>query len=149
MLLMTACSSGTTVADTPSNVTGRFQGTFENTPGSESGTIIINIAEDDTGNITGTVIFESSGPNCLRNSTVEGSRSAFSVTLVAPQSVVVTTTTTDEMGMETTTTNTETSEINYTLTASNNSTSLAGTYVVTGGETCSNSTGSGTVNLSR
>lgn len=87
-ILVSACSSGTTVSPVPSNVTSRFVGNFQNTPGSQSGGVTLDISEDDAGNITGNIIFTSAGANCLKNATVSGTTSGFSVTLQAPQTSV-------------------------------------------------------------
>lgn len=84
-IVVTACSSGTTVSELPSNVTNRFQGTFQNTPGTQSGDVTLNITEDAAGNINGNIIFTSAGANCLKNGAVTGTTSGFSVTLEVPQ----------------------------------------------------------------
>ena len=83
-LLAAGCSSGTTVSDVPSNVTSRYTGTFNNTPGSQSGTVIIDI-QDVNGVVSGNIIFQSSGDNCLRNSTVSGTSTGFNLALSADQ----------------------------------------------------------------
>ncbi len=83
-MLAAGCSSGTTVADLPSNVTNSFRGTFSNTPGSQSGTVIIDIQDVD-GTVTGNIIFESDDDNCLRNSSVSGTSTGFNLNLTADQ----------------------------------------------------------------
>lgn len=84
-MLAAGCSSGTTVADLPSNVTSRFVGTFNNTPGSQNGTVIIDV-QDVNGVVSGNIIFESDGDNCLRNATVDGQSTGFNLNLTADQS---------------------------------------------------------------
>lgn len=85
-VLVSACSSGTTVSDVPSNVTSRFVGTFQNTPGTQSGNVTLDILENDSGAVSGNIIFTSSGANCLSTSTVSGTTSGFTVSLSSPQS---------------------------------------------------------------
>ena len=185
-MLVAACSSGTTVSETPSNVTSRFQGTFANTPGTQSGTVILDIQEDTAGNVTGNIIFQASGDNCLQNATVAGETTGFSLNLNAPQTIVEftittrvvesdsvtgqsterttvrksdtgtvgTTTTTTVSGTVTRTTTVTTTSTDLTgtltiqFTSSNGGNNLSGTYTVSG-NTCSNPTGSGNMNLSR
>jgi len=83
-MLAAGCSSGTTVADLPSNVTSRFSGTFQNTPNTQSGGVTIDIQDVD-GVVSGNIIFNAGGDNCLRNSTVTGNSSGFNLTLTAEQ----------------------------------------------------------------
>ncbi len=113
---LVGCSSGSSEAPVPASVTNRFQGTFQNTPGTQSGNIVLNLSESDSGDVTGNVIFTSNGPNCLRNSTVEGTTTGFNFDLEADQTTqnfITTTTvtrvevTTDAMGNETEETITE------------------------------------------
>lgn len=83
-MLAAGCSSGTTVADLPSNVTNSFRGTFQNTPGTQNGTVIIDI-QDVNGVVSGNIIFESTGDNCLRNNSVSGNSTGFNLNLTADQ----------------------------------------------------------------
>jgi len=83
-ILTIGCSSGTTVSDLPSNVTSRFVGTFVNTPNTQNGTVTLDLAETD-GSVSGNVIFESSGSNCLKNATVSGNNTGFNMNLTAEQ----------------------------------------------------------------
>ena len=133
------CSSGTTVSAIPVSLTGIFTGTFTNTPDTQSGTITLNLAESVDGTtVSGNIIFDSEKENCLINAVIsDGIISGFSVTLNADQS------TTSRSGSTTTS-----GTINIQLTQSNNGNNLDGTYV-TSGQNCSNSTGSGTMSLSR
>ena len=196
-ILMVGCSSGTTVSDLPSNVTSRFVGTFVNTPNTQNGTVTLDLSETN-GVVTGNIIFESAGANCLKNSTVSGTNTGFNMNLEAAQvSRVYTQEITerepdvvefDELGVEigrtagalvsqrtvlsstgtvgttiTTLSNgnvvtrvTSVSDVTGTLTmqlaVANAGNTLNGTYVVNAGtstSTCSNATGSGTMNLNR
>lgn len=84
-MLAAGCSSGTTVADLPSNVTNSFRGTFQNTPGTQSGTVIIDV-QDVGGVVSGNIIFQSDDDNCLRNNAVSGTSTGFNLNLTADQS---------------------------------------------------------------
>lgn len=174
--LVTACSSGTTVSPLPANVTQLFQGTFQNNPGTESGTVTLNIQEDASGVISGTITFNASPNPCLRNSTVAGNSNGFNLSFTADQTrdvfTIVTTVSNSNgvvsestrtssngtPGTVTTTTGGQTTAVvttvasaagvlNATIAISNNGSTLSGTYFVDG-EACSNQTGSGTMNLS-
>jgi len=164
-IIVSACSSGTTVGDIPNNITGTYRGEFESSNENSRGTVTLNIAEDDGGTISGNAIFESffDDDRCFANGIVTGSTSGFSVfmelsatvtvTTSTPTSEPVTTTTTNPDGTTTTTT-TEVStgveieeseeeiNVNFQLTQSNNGNTLTGTYV---GANCSNATGSGSI----
>lgn len=83
-ILTAGCSSGTTVADLPSNVTNAFRGTFQNNPGTQSGGVTLDI-QDVNGTVSGNIIFASDEDNCLRNSTVTGSSTGFNLSLSADQ----------------------------------------------------------------
>ncbi|MEO0367701.1 MAG: hypothetical protein AAF197_02830 [Pseudomonadota bacterium] len=135
-LFLTACSSGTTVAPIPFNLTGLWVGTFENTPGTQMGSVTFNLAQaTDTTVVTGNFIFESDIENCLANGVItDGTVTGFSVSI----SATISSSTADADDTW-----------NLQLTQSNNGSSLDGTYVTTGGNICSNSTGSGTISLTR
>ena len=175
-LLLAACSSGTTVSDLPQNVTSRFQGTFQTTVAGESGSVTIDLIEDAGGGITGNIIFTPNGSSCLRTSTVAGSSTGFNIVLGADQAYelfTITTTVTSSGGSVDTTVTTSlsgtlgtvtstdsngavttvvtTSEelagiLNMQFVIGNNGTNINGTYTVSG-NTCTNSTNSGTMNL--
>ena len=174
--LVAACSSGTTVSPSPANVTQLFQGTFQNNPGTESGSVTLNIIDDGNGNISGTITFNAAPNPCLRNATVNGNTSGFNMTFTADQardiftivttvsdsdgvvSVSTRTAATGTAGTVTTTSGGQTTQVvtsvitatgtlNATMAISNNGNTLSGTYVVDG-DACSNQTGSGTMNLS-
>lgn len=145
---LAACSSGTTVADTPFNITGLYNGVFENTAGTEMGTITLNIIEDETsGIISGNIIFEveDSQQTCFVNGSISGTTSAFSVILTANQSFEVTVTTVSGTVVSTTEFD---GTIDYILSQSNDGRNLSGTYITTG-NICSNFTGAGTVGFTR
>lgn len=174
--LLAACSSGTTVSDSPQNVTSRFQGSFQTTVAGESGTVTLDLIEDAGGGITGNIIFIPNGASCLRNATVAGSSTGFNIVLGATQGyelftittsvvssggsvdttvttslsgTVGTVTTTDSNGAVTTVTTTSeelAGTLNMQFVIGNNGTNLNGTYTVSG-NTCTNSTNSGTMNL--
>jgi hypothetical protein len=93
LLLMVGCSSGTTVSDLPQNVTNRYVGTFQNTPGTQNGSIQLDLIET-AGVVSGNVIFTSSGANCLRNAPVSGNSTGFNIALEAAQSATLFTITT-------------------------------------------------------
>ena len=141
-ILVAACSSGTTVGDIPNNVTGVYRGNIESTNERSRGSVILNIAEDSNGDIIGNIIFELEfdGDDCLLNSTVAGGTSGFSVALSLVEGSI---TTTDADGETTTDTVTGAS---FQLTQANAGNTLTGTYV---GASCSNSTGSGSIVLTR
>lgn len=123
-LFLAACSSGSSVSQTPPTITGLFVGPFESNNGRENGTLTMNLAEDTTtGNITGNLIveFNEEDPSCITNSLVTGTVTGFNVALAA-------------------------TDVTFQLTASGNT--LNGTYVSTG-QGCSNNSGSGTISLSR
>ena len=151
LLLVSACSSGSTVADTPFNVTGLFQGEFENTSGSRRSTFTLNIVEDvDSGDISGNLIFADEGDDdsgCTFNGLVTGSTAGFSVALVASVSGINEDPEVDENGdpVEQTVSGT----INYQLTQSNSGNRMTGTYVTIGLGSCSNASGAGSVVINR
>lgn len=91
---LVGCSSGSSEAPIPASVTDRYQGTFQNTPGSQSGSMTLNLSEDTARAVTGNVIFTSDGSNCLRNATVTGTTTGFNFDLLAVQSGDLFTTTT-------------------------------------------------------
>lgn len=123
-LFLSACSSGTTVSDTPINLTGKYTGSFENQEENDEGTVIIDLVEDNAGVFSGIAQFIDSG--CLVNGTVtSGTVTGFSVTIVIDQSG---------------------GNVTLQLT-SDNAGNLNGTYLATGD--CSNASGTGSISLSR
>lgn len=123
-LFLVACSSGTTVSDIPNNLTGNYTGTFENQEGTDMGTVIIDLVEDDQGNFTGIAQFIDS--LCLVNSPItSGTTVGFTLNLVL-------------------------SEITIQFN-SDNAGNLSGSYTYTTGtgSVCSNASGTGTISVSR
>lgn len=121
-LFLTACSSGTSVSNTPDNATGTYTGTFENLDNTDSGTAILNLVEDSDSAFTGTAQFIDN--DCLLNSVIsEGTRVGFNIQLILE-------------------------EVTLQLNSDNDG-NLSGTYTYTGtdGE-CSNESGSGSLVLS-
>jgi hypothetical protein len=122
-LFLVACSSGTTVSDSPNNLTGTYTGTFENQEGTDKGTVILDLVEDNDGNFSGIAQFVDS--LCLVNSTIaSGSTVGFSVRLVL-------------------------AEITIQFNSDNNG-NLSGSYTYTNlSGVCSNASGTGTISVSR
>lgn len=127
-LLISACSSGTSVSEIPPNISGLYRGDFESSNEQDEGTMIMNLAQDTTGGtVQGTLQFEFSKTDltCLRNSTITGTINGFALRLESPQGD---------------------GNIIFQLTATD--TALTGTYV-TEGSPCSNFSGSGQITLTR
>lgn len=178
-LLVSACSSGSTATELPANVTSRFQGTYENTTGSQMGTVTIDIVETADGTVSGNIIFESEGSNCLRNAPVTGNSTGFNLSLTADQSGFLFTTTVTNTnpntGFSSTTTtisttgrvgssmvtNTDGTTTSTVTTSEDTTGTLNMTFTITNsganlggtyvvnGNTCSNQSGSGNMTLSR
>ena len=140
LLLLASCSSGTTVADTPFNITGVYLGEYENISGSIEDTLTLNIVEDQSGIITGNILFNFEENDrasvCGTNSTVDGSTTGFTVQFSVG-------------GSAATDVSAGSGGISYQLTQSNSGRTLSGTYVNTGLPECSNASGSGTVTFTR
>jgi uncharacterized protein YceK len=178
-LLVSACSSGSTATELPQNVTSQFKGTYQNTPGTQNGTLTLDIVENAAGVVTGNLIFVAGTPsNCLTNAPVNGTSSGFNLSLSADQSGEVfttTITTTSTSGSTSTTTTTsrtgrvgtesftnsdgssrsETTTVEDTTGTLNMQFSITnngnnlGGTYVVDGNTCSNQTGSGTMSLTK
>lgn len=124
-VLLAACSSGTTVADLPQNVTSQFTGTFQSLNNAQSGTIILDLVEpptaDGAGAVTGNLIIQSSGALCLANGTLEGTSTGFNLSLTSSQTraggFIVTTTTTSASGSNTVTVEMVASGVEGTVTS--------------------------------
>ena len=178
-LLVSACSSGSTATELPQNITSLFKGSYQNTPGTQSGTITLDIVEDASGGVTGNLIFVAAGNNnCLTNASVSGTSSGFNLSLTADQSGEIfttrititstsgstsTTTTTSRTGQVRTEsfTNSDGSARSEATTVVNTSGKLnmqfsisnsgnnLGGTYIVDGNTCSNQTGSGTMTLTK
>lgn len=147
ILTLAACSSGTTVGEVPPTITGLYKGEFTSLNDRDEGTMIMNLAQASAGkDIGGTLqfVYDKQDPTCLANTTITGTVDGFSVALQA-EFVGAPVTTTDSEGNTTTTETGGT--VNFQLTANGNV--LTGTYVTTGGNACSNYSGSGNVTLRR
>lgn len=164
VLFVSACSSGTTVADTPFNITGLFQGVYQNSTGARTGSFLLNIVEDDSGTVTGNLIFDEDGSGCTFNGTITGSTSGFSAALTLDiatgefieETVEETVETVDDVTGVVTSTVVENivlvaveGQTIYQLTQSNTGNSLTGTYTSADIPDCSNASGSGTVSITR
>ena len=179
VLLVSACSSGSTATELPQNVTSLFRGTYQNTPGTQTGTITLDIVENVAGAVTGNIIFVATGNNnCLTNAPVTGTSSGFNLSLTGDQSgeIFTTTITTTSAGGSTSTTtrtsregrvgtesftNSDGSSRSETTTVEDTSGTLnmqfsisnngnnLGGTYIVDGDTCSNATGSGTMTLTR
>lgn len=116
-MLAAGCSSGTTVADLPSNVTNSFRGSFQNSPGTQRGTVVIDIV-DTNGVVSGNIIFATQDDvsNCLRNAAVTGTSTGFNLNVTADQTGQQFTTTITERGPDVETTTTSTSGVETTTT---------------------------------
>lgn len=148
VLLVSACSSGSTVADTPFNITGLFSGTYESNSSPTindvrtSGRFTLNIVESDSGVISGNILFENDlnviNNGCVFNALVNGFTSGFSVALTAevPEG-------------ETFEGEAVVGQVDYQLTQSNSGNTLTGTYIATNLQNCSNFSGAGTVTINR
>ncbi len=126
--VLIGCSSGSSSAPEPQNVAGTYQGTFENTDGTQRGVATFTLVQSQNSFVvTGNAIFDRNGGNtCLISGQVtEGLVNGFDVALtVAP--------------------------INFQLAVSNNGQTLSGTY--TNGapsDDCGASTGSGNITINR
>ncbi|MFT7526440.1 MAG: hypothetical protein ACI9LY_001587 [Arenicella sp.] len=178
-LLVSACSSGSTATELPQNITSLFTGTYQNTPGTQSGTMTLDIVEDTAGGVTGNLIFVPAGNNnCLTNTPVSGTSNGFNLSLTGDQSGEVfttTITTTSTSGSTSTTTTTSrtgqvgtesftnsdgsarsevTSVVNTSGTLNmqfsiSNDGNNLGGTYIVDGDTCSNQTGSGTMTLTK
>jgi len=129
-LTMTACSSGSTVADAPpANITGLYSGNYISSNERDEGNMTLNIAEDQNDNLSGTfqVAFNREDESCLENGTIaSGSVDGFSISISVTQ---------------------DGGSLVFQLT-NNGMGQLAGTYV-SSGSGCSNPSGSGDVTFTR
>lgn len=148
ILTLAACSSGTTIGEVPPTITGLYKGEFTSLNDRDSGTMIMNLAQSTEGKeIGGTLqfVYDKQDPTCLANTTISGTVDGFSVRLEA-EFTGTSSSTTDEDGKTTTTTESG-GTVTFQLTANDNT--LFGTYVTSGGNACSNYSGSGNVTIKR
>jgi hypothetical protein len=126
-ILLSACSSGSTVAPLDVTLNGVFTGTFENVEGTQDGTATLNLSQlSDSTAITGNAIFDTGDRNtCLINGLVAGTNNGASANITIGGA-------------------------NLQLAISDNGNTLSGTYVLVAATTiCSSESGSGTITLSR
>ncbi len=123
---LVGCSSGSSEAPAPASVTSRYEGTFQNTPGTQNGNMTLNLSEDSAGTVTGNVIFTSSGANCLRNASVTGTTTGFNFSLSADQSGELFTTTTTTVVTTVDSSGTETS-VTESIVTTESSAGVVGT----------------------
>ena len=126
-LLLTACSSGSTVAPLDVSLSGVFTGTFVNVEGTQDGSATLNLSQlADSDAVTGNAIFDTGDRNtCLINGLVTGTNNGASASLTV-------------------------SGANLQLAISDNGNTLSGTYVlVAASTTCSSESGSGSITLTR
>lgn len=126
-LLFAACSSGSSVsALPPTDISGQYRGTFESSNELGGGTVTINLQENGA-SIVGNLLltFDPTERTCIINTVLAdtSSRAGFNLQL-------------------------NTSQINFTLTVSQDGRTLEGTYVPLN-ESCSNASGAGTITLTR
>jgi len=129
--VLIGCSSGSSSAPEESGVldiTGRYEGTFENFEGTQDGSALLDLqlAEDET-TVTGNAIFDREGGNtCLLSGPVTGTLNGFRITLELDGG------------------------FSFELTVNDTATELSGTYA-TDAETeiCGRSTGAGDITVSR
>ena len=138
LAFLTACSGSADVADNeppPNSLQGLYRGTFQNSTGSDSGQVELNLSDSDqltsAGALAGTINFFGSSI-CLNNSTISGTQAGFSVSIMADQ-------------LDSSDANV-TNALTLTLTASSNGNTLSGTYF---SAACSNETGAGSISLQR
>ncbi len=127
--ILIGCSSGgSSSTPEPQNVSGTFNGTWGNTPGTQNGTASFNLSQPlNSSEITGNVLFDSNGTNtCLISVAVTGLVQGFGVSLEAGNTM-------------------------FQLTLSDGGNTLSGSYVQGGTPStgCSGQTGSGTITLTR
>lgn len=78
--ILAACSSGSSVSETPPNLTGTWTGTFSNSDGTDSGDITLNLNQVvDSLTVTGIALI--SGSDCIASGSVEGTVNSFSASL--------------------------------------------------------------------
>jgi len=109
ILLVSACSSGTSTSDLPPFLGGApFSGNFVNNEGNDRGVMTFRFTQDDTGGLSGLVIVERS--SCLSSGTItDGELVGFNANFTVTQ-------------------NNGGGDIVFAVTANNNS--LSGNYTV-------------------
>ena len=88
LLVLAACSSGSSEAPQPVNTTSNYTGTYQSNNGSDSGSVTLDIFESTTDQtISGNLFFtpNNAANSCLLNTTVTGNTDGFNMTLVTAQ----------------------------------------------------------------
>ena len=126
LFVITACSSGSTVSETPASLGGAaFVGTFVNESGNDDGDITLSLSQDaNATEVTG--LASITGSSCLVSGVVSGTVTGFNATLTVEQ---------------------DSGTLTFALTQSGSM--LSGSYALTGSDSCSAGTGTGTATLSR
>ena len=129
--VLIGCSSGSSTTSEPDailNVSGKFEGTFENTEATQDGaaTFDLQLGTDDM-TVTGNALFDREGGNtCLLSGPVEGTLSGTRLTLTLD-------------------------DFTFALAVSADANTLSGTYSRSGDTNpdCGRTTGSGNISLTR
>ena len=129
--VLIGCSSGSSSApEEPAifDITGRYEGTFENFEGTQDGSAVLDLQlADDATTVTGNAIFDREGGNtCLLSGSVTGTLNGFGLALELDGG------------------------FSFALTVNDSATVISGTYT-TNVETdiCGRSTGAGDITVSR
>lgn len=136
LVTITACDTSSTTSggmdlkDEPV-VTGNYSGTFSNTSGSQEGDVRLTLVENSGQSVSGNIIFDASGRNCLSNAQISGTVVGLNLSIIAE---IVSSSGSGTLAVE--------------LSISEDRNRLSGTYV-TSGDACSNSTGAGTMEFTR
>ena len=139
LLLVAACSSGSSEAPTPTNVTSNFTGNYQSNNNLDSGTVTLDLIEDtDAGTVAGNIIFQPNpgvaSTSCLQNTTVAaGTNNGFNISITSNE---ITNTINDGFVIVTTTTipdnpNTDADESATNVSTVNSSTGVVGTQTTT------------------
>ena len=140
LLLVAACSSGSSVAPTPTNVTSNFTGNYQSNNNLDSGTVTLDqIENSDAGTVAGNIIFQPNpgvaSTSCLQNTTVAaGTNNGFNISITSNE---ITNTINDGFVIVTTTTipdNPNTPDVDESATnvsTVNSSTGVVGTQTTT------------------
>lgn len=127
--VLIGCSSGSSTTDSPQNLTGQYEGSFENADGSQTGVAVFNLVQrENSRDISGNAIFDRAGGNtCLFSGVLEDDASVTGFTA----SFTI-------------------NNVNFQLNIENNANTLSGTYVLSEAtDVCGLSTGSGNITVRR
>ncbi|MCH2189438.1 MAG: hypothetical protein MK188_00755 [Gammaproteobacteria bacterium] len=128
--VLIGCSSGsstTSPGDVVLNISGKFEGTFENTEGNQSGlaTFDLQLAEDEM-TVSGNALFDDENNQCLLSGPITGTLAGSNLTLSLD-------------------------DFTFTLAVSSDANTLSGTYARSSNEDtrCGRTTGAGNITLTR